>query len=306
MGVILDWVKKGWGLKLSQTPSRSIPYVMDFSVVDENDLPPLTAAVNSVRRIADKYPAPFTLMVSGGVDSQAMVCAWMKSGVPFKLMSVQYVTDDGEVLNVEDLETLKTFVDMNGLAVEFKDFKIIDFIERELESYVLTHSCTSPQICTHMKMSELVTEGTVIFSGNCYSEGPNVNYTILGLLRYATNTQRSIIPFFFIHDPELVGSFRRFFRTARCSSTGYANKCDLYSRAGFDVIPQKFKMTGFERVKEIYDEKSELVTQRDRLEFGKYPSKRVFDILHRYRFTRQVKYVDNVISLHPKVLETRT
>lgn len=298
--VSLNWVKMGWGISLSQTPSATIPFVMDFSTCVENDTKPFDAAINSIHRITENYPAPFTLMVSGGVDSQAMILAWLGAGVPFSLLSIRYVDKQGEVLNEHDLVTLNAFSTQNNISVKFQDFQIIDFLENELEHYVDEYQCTSPQICTHMRMSELVDQGTVIFSGNSYTGTPNVNYTILGLWRYAVKTARNLIPFFFIHDPELVGSFQQLFRSQSSINKGYEFKCALYQQAGFDVIPQEYKMTGFESIKARYDTLPELVSSRDKLEFAKYPSRRVFDMKYRYTFTRRVKYVDDIINLPPK------
>lgn len=301
--VSLDWVKMGWGADFSSTPSATLPFTMDFSVCAESDAKPIDAAIDAVKRIADNYPAPYTLMLSGGVDSQAMLSAWVKSGVPFRTLTVVYLDEEGKPFNTHDLDTLPVVAGKIGVPIQYRTFELIKFIETELEDYVFSHQCISPQICTHMKMSEMVEEGTVVFSGNPYTNNLNLDYTILGLHRYTINSKRSIIPFFFLHDPEVVGSCRKFFKEIAETfkdKLAYERKVIGYQLAGFDVIPQATKMTGFELVKDYYDKKPELVTFRDRLEFAKYPSRRVFDLRYRYYFTRKVKYVEKIINLPPK------
>ncbi len=291
-------------MDMSSVFDPELPMIMDFSACTANDLSPIEAAIDSVREIAKQYPGPYTLMVSGGVDSQAMIYAWIKSGVPFKLMSIIYHDLHGRSMNLADLITLKEYAEHYSLEVEYKTFPLIKFLERELENFVHSYQCTSPQICTHMKMSELITDGTVIFSGNYYFEGPMVNYTIMGLHRYTVATGRSIIPFFFMHDPELVGSFYTFtsaiYDAIMAAPTAYERKCIIYELGGFHIIPQIAKQTGFEKVKEYYDLQPHLVNVRDKLEFSKYPSKRTFDIRFRYYFTRTVKYNDSIINRPPK------
>lgn len=303
--VSLDWIRIGWGQSMSKIPSTTAPMIMDFSVISENTEILIDVTIAAIHQIAIDYPAPFTLMVSGGVDSQAMLYAWLKSNVPFRILSVVYVDRNGIPMNTHDLETLKTFTSLHSLKVEYKTFSILDFIENELVNYVIAHQCTSPQICTHMRISEMVDSGTLLFSGNIYNGSPNMNYTIFGMHRYMVNTGRSIIPFFFIHDPKMVGAFYHFQLTyvdnlTNPSDSVYAKKCNKIKLAGFEVIPQDYKMTGFEKVKEYYDNKPELINTQDKLEFAKFPSKRIFDLRYRYSFTRTINYVDDIINIPPK------
>jgi hypothetical protein len=295
--VSLDWVKMGWGAEMSPEFNPDLPLTLDFSNCKENDLLPYQAALNSVHRIAEQYPQPYTLMVSGGVDSQAMIYAWLHSGIPFTVVSVRYLDREGQAFNQDDLAQLDEYAERHEFDVKYLDFNLLDFVENELEDYVIKHQCTSPQICTHMKMSEMVPEGTVLFSGNNFYNTPMLNYTIMGLHRYAVNTGRPLIPFFLIHDPELVGAWQKY----NCSlnmdhiNDNYHQKCFMYRMGGFDIIPQDQKQTGFERVKDYYDMFPDLITKRDRLEFSHFPSKRIFDVRYRYYFTRKVKYKESIV-----------
>ena len=65
--------------------SRFVNNVWNFEVQNLNRLPLYTAAKLAIESIIDSYPSPYNLMVSGGVDSQAMLYLWNKFGKNFKM-----------------------------------------------------------------------------------------------------------------------------------------------------------------------------------------------------------------------------
>ena len=105
---------------------------------------------------------------------------------------------------------LKTelFVSLKG-----SNLPIFDFLENNLYSYARKYFCTSPHMCTYMAMSEQLNDGTLLFSGE-YTEKDvvHLNYTILGLHRYALQSKRNIIPYFLLHTPELAGAFNPYIK----------------------------------------------------------------------------------------------
>ena len=129
----------------------------------------------TINQIVEKYPPPYTLMCSGGIDSQAMLWAWYKSNIPFKVLSVRYADDSphhidgtGKIYNEHDYVSLTQFISTNNLEIDlnFVSINPFTFFEKEMINYAETYWCDSPQITLHMKMSELVTVGTVVFSGS--------------------------------------------------------------------------------------------------------------------------------------------
>ena len=183
-----DWIKYGWGDDLHNTWQRGDSLVIDFTNGNEpfEKLSPLDAAIDAVNKIVATHPAPYTLMCSGGVDSQAMMWAWLKSGHPFNVVSIKYVSN-GTWFNDHDLDTLVQFTEKNNIPVTYYEFDIIDFLENgELQKISVANDCQSPHICTYIKMSQLITSGTILFSGNWLSPDiSGLNYTILGCHRYA-------------------------------------------------------------------------------------------------------------------------
>lgn len=282
----MDWVKTGWGYNLDQTPRDNQSFIMDFSAAQFTGAHPLIAAKNAIHRIMKNYPPPYTLMCSGGTDSQAMAYAWLNFGENFQVVSFKYNTD----MNEHDICVLQEFSQIHNFSVKYLDIDVIKFLESSeyINDYAIKYQIASPQICTYIKMSEQITEGTVIFSGNFLNFGNAcLNYTIYGLHRYAKQTNRSLIGFFFQHDPELSVSFIPWLTKNGVNFT----KDEIYIANGFPVISRQ-KYSGFEKIKEYYDKFPNLITFRDRLEFGNQISKRIFDLHFRYKLRRVIKYED--------------
>jgi hypothetical protein len=295
--VNLEWFKQGFGEDFEDY-NPLFYFTLDFSdAVISTDENIVDIAVNTVNSIAKQHPPPYNLMVSGGVDSQAMIYAWYKSGVPFKIISFKYTDGNGKIFNEHDLENLDIFTKRFNLNVDYREINIIDFLENDLVSLATDIKCTSPQICAHAKIASMVNEGTVIFSGNAlYKSATMYNYTVFGIQRYA-QIQKNIIPFFFLYDKFIAGAFLDMSKNKNMEK--YNNKCDLYLRGGFPIIPQPDKYNGFEIIKEYYDSQRDRITPDDRLRFINKPSKRVFDVLFRYRLIKSIKYKDSAFVKYP-------
>lgn len=281
-----NWIKYGWGKTFSKTTLKS-----NILHVDYRDYTPaaekisgIDAALLTIDLITKTYPAPYTLMCSGGEDSQAMMWAWKLSGVPFNVVSVRYVTDD-IFYNEHDHVTLLQFVEKNNIDVQYYDFDVINFLENGHHDIATKFDCGSPQISTYIKMTELVKAGTILFSGNCIIstkqsyQGGVINWILLSMHRYSlflkeTNSVRQLIPFFFLHHPKLAYGFQP--HVVR-------HKNEAYAKNGFEIIPVT-KQTGFEKVKEYYDQFQNRVNINDRLKYNVMKSRRVMDLLFRYPY----------------------
>lgn len=261
--------------------------VVNMAVSSSHSMAPLEAAVYTVHEIVQSYPPPYTLMLSGGIDSQAMAYAWKQSGVEFQSVSVKYNND----MNSHDLESLTEFSQLHDIPIQYINFDLLTFLSDEYDHWASSYNCASPCICAYMKMSEEIKDGTVIFSGNFLSNTSTtqhiLDYTILGLYRYAKQSTKSVVPFFFIETPELAYSFLPY--TELVGGDGYDFKSNMYRLAGFPIIPQPQKYSGFEKVKDYYDlHYSHLQSVKDKLQFAGKRSKRTFDQLLRYPYERKL------------------
>ena len=139
------------------------------------------------------------------------------------------------------------------------------------------------------------------------SKACSLSYTILGLWRYAQQTKRNIIPFFFQHDAELSVSLIPIWKKLCSEKTNinanssyladvisYEDKIKLYHLAEIPVIPQLKKYSGFELIKDYYDARPNTITGVERAKYSTKPSKRDFDIMFRYRLAETIRYQDKL------------
>jgi len=272
-----NWIRYGWGPELSlnmQNPADILH--IDFTNFDspKTILSPSEAAIDAVYKIVENYPAPYTLMCSGGVDSQTMILSWLAAGVPFEIMSVRYISDN-IFFNEHDLVALSGMAKLHGLTINYQDLDLISFLENELSEINKLTEVGSPQIATHIKFSDFVPDGTILYSGNLLQyQGTQVGHYGFGLHRHAINIEtetKKIIPSFLLHTPDLAYSF--------------LNNPEIIDPNIFPIqCPPVQKFNGFEKIKEYYDKYFKRVTPFHKLKGAGYPSTRVFDLLFRYPY----------------------
>lgn len=243
----------------------------------------LDAAIQTVFFIKEKYPPPYTLCLSGGIDSQAMLWSWYKSGVSFQTFSAKYNFN----LNDYDLENLKTFSSLYNITIDYFNFDLLSFLENEHDSWTKKYYCGSPHITTHMKFASMIKEGTPIFSGNFLHRGAPIGPNHAALYRYALIEKKPLVPWFFLETENLAYSFLNNKKRIDSSYIGnYDLKIDRYQTNGFPVIPQKSKFTGFELVKDYIDQnppRNPSIEDKN-IKSAAQSSKRVFDLLYRNKY----------------------
>jgi hypothetical protein len=279
-----NWVK---------TRSKDTVYYFDFSCDKIIDLNGLEAALYTIRYITLNYPPPYTLYLSGGVDSQAMLYAWLISNVPFKTLSAIYCNN----FNEHDLVTLENFSKTVNYKVNYIDFDLINFLENEHDYYANKYICGSPQITTFMKLADLTKTGTVLLSGN-FIQSKKVglpDHNNMGLYHYSKN--KNVIPFFFLETQELAHAFIQD-KTVEPGISTYIQKVLCYQQNNFPVISQEKKFNGFEKIKEYYDinpPRIPTITDKIALLPGKI-NNRNFDLLYRNKYeARFIHYKYNYI-----------
>lgn len=293
----MDWIGQGW----DDTQQK---YFLDFKNRPEQvGLLGVEAAVAAVKEIAKTYPAPYTLMLSGGADSQALAYVWKLAGVEFDTLSVRYTGYNEEFFNEHDLMCMTEWARLHRIPINYKDFNVPEFLESEYDSYTHTYTCASPQICTYIKMSEFVKEGTVIFSGNPVFKyilnvptpwASGITYSLLGLDRYRKISNRSIVPFFFVHTPELVSSFIETAEKYITFHRYFTDKWCYYMLNGIPVKPYIQKYSGFEGLKDYYEQYKNTIDVKTKLKYNGRPSPWYFDLKFRYPILDKLAYPDEL------------
>lgn len=283
---------------------------------------PLESAVKLIQDIANNYPPPYRLYLSGGVDSQAMLYAWQQSGIPYETYSARYNNN----LNDHDISTIKQFAEIHRIKLNIVDFDLFNFLEKEHDFYATTYFSGSPQFSSFMKMVDNQIEGTALMSGNFAlpthvkkNEAPDhigwPDTNAMSLYQFARISGKNFIPFFFMESPELFYSLKMnpyiqsyYDNTDKLSlfnehgeeiskgrSFNYILKCAFYQSFGFPVLPQIDKYNGFEKVKDYYDQYEYLIKPKDYIHrLAGQKSKRAFDVLYRYKYEvkiRDFKYI---------------
>lgn len=272
---------------------------IDFRI-DFNPTYGLEAAKITIEQIMKNYPPPYNLMVSGGVDSQAMLYAWKLFGKDYIPTSVIY----NKGLNKHDLETLAIFANRERIEVTYIDFDLLVFYNTDYPAVCEKYRCVSPHFGAHLGMTEHL-PGTVIFSGDRLSDGAAAigrnNICIL-----EASKTRSIVPYFFMHTPEI--AYSAFYNNYKLVSKhqsvkeSYLLKCKLWHSSGFPIIPQNAKYTGFEKVKNYYDARYGcLVTNKMKLKFSHRASIRAYDMLLRYPYEDKFGNEDFVYLFNPNL-----
>lgn len=211
----------------------------------------LHEAIKTVNFICEKYPPPYILYVSGGIDSQAMLWAWHNSGKEYQAISYTYNTD----MNLHDLDVgMPEFLNRHEIRVERRNIDLLSFYKNEYLDYHKFYRCGSPHICAYMYMADQQKEGTVIFSGSnqgFYSKNE------WGLYTYGKLSGKSIVPFFFSETKNLHFNIRYPYTKTKIKSETYLSQ-------GFPIILQgNTRYSGFENIKDYYDKNySHLVTKK--------------------------------------------
>ena len=283
-----DWVKFGFGNDLLPTSSTE-QFVIDYTGAYPHPTlkTPLEIAHEVCWDIYNRYPKPLTLMVSGGVDSQAMAYAFKTAGVPVDYIMAFY--NDG--VNDDDIFST-SFYNFYSIPVELIGLDIVNFHENMLFEWAKTYENNSPHILSHCKIASLVIEGTVISSGSVVTKQNHgqMDYSVFGLERYSRTSGQSMIGYFFTHDPCLMWSMRDLVSS---NKDFYQAKVDIYRQAGFPVVPQPVgKRHGFENLKILYDGKP--VPSKTRLRYADKPSARPYDLLFRYPLMDAVRYSQKI------------
>jgi len=227
----------------------------------------IDAAIKCSETLGDN-PA---LCLSGGIDSQAMVQAWHEANLKFT--TVIMVFKDG--LNKQDSDHAKMFCEKNNYPYIELPFDIVNFLSRDNYSTSEKYKSISPHFNTHYRMAELLRNMgyTGVCCGGCtpYNDKGGYGYNfekasfdfiriqdILGIA-----FQGSFLSFYpelswsiaFLTDPidantELNDTWEDYLFS---NHERYLKKVKSYQRAGFEIIPQETKYTGFELVKKYFE-----------------------------------------------------
>lgn len=237
----------------------------------------LDAAKYCAETLGDK-PA---LCISGGADSQAMVQCFYEAGYNFDVYILAFKND----LNIQDVGHARQYCAENGIKLYELDFDILSFLSRENFDYGCRYECPSPHFNTHFKMFDILRSmgyTSVVCGGNVPLQRSTTDNQVIWGGGYSRNVM-SFIKYTEVSGFLAQGNFLSFYPqlawvtsilTPRSENfkLGIISKSDPsyediklgakltydakiigYNRAGFNIIPQETKYTGFELIKKYYE-----------------------------------------------------
>jgi len=257
------------------------------------------AATICANMLGDK-PA---LCLSGGVDSQAMVLAWKEANLSYDT----YILKFNHELNKQDYEHGINFCRINDIPFQIIDFDVVTFLSRDNYNLGVKYRSGSPHFNVHYRLVEILRDKGhtgVCFGGltptkNLNDWGKNFDKNAFHFVTiqdiFEIPVQGSFLSFYpklswaitlltksldEIHEVENSRTAQEFLKLI---DIRYPLKVNGYKNAGFNVIPQETKYTGFELVKKYYEDMT-----GDGWTFEKrfrYPLAKMFNTdYHTYKF----------------------
>lgn len=231
-----------------------------------------TIAVENILKELGNKPA---LAISGGVDSQAMLQCFIENNVDFDA----YVCKFNDDLNSQDVEYAKFIGKVNNIHIKEIDFNIINFLVRENYDVGIKYQSASPHFNAHYKFYDILFDlghSGICAGGNipdCVNNDYGINFdrNPLTYIQYSRISQRICHGSFLSYYPQLswavslltkpiftdyINARQDIETKDKMSEFKYTNKLEGYYRAGFNVIRQKQKYTGFEKVKAYFEKQT--------------------------------------------------
>jgi len=233
--------------------------------------------IDAATRCAESL-GPFpALCFSGGIDSQAMLNCWAEADLEAHV--IIFAFKDG--LNKQDCEHAKQYCRKFDIPYREIEFDIVSFLTRDNADITTKYGNISPHFNTHYRFVEILTHmgyTGVCFGGtapdrNCGEYGVNISkipyYWTTCTEKFDIAVQGSFLSF----SPELAwaitlstpdiknldyknssNALREYTALKAAEAEKYEAKLIGYRRVGFDLVPQTQKYTGFELVRDYFEE----------------------------------------------------
>jgi len=207
-----------------------------------------------------------------------MVQCFAEAKIPFDLYILKFKND----LNKQDCDHAIKYCNRFNIDYNIIEIDVLSFLSRENNEYGLKYKSPSPHFNTHYKLFDILRSkgyDGVVAGGNAYFYSsidngflPNSNRNCFNYITYSNINEFKCQGNFLSFYPKLAWAIsllspmidyklndaiefneqeRNYWEYRR-----YVQKIQGYKRAGFNIIPQNQKYTGFELVKKYLEEKT--------------------------------------------------
>jgi len=119
--------------------------------------------IRACHSIRDHYPSEqFSLMFSGGAESEILVRAFRESGIPFKVYIGRYENE----INGYDVDFATQACRTMGVPYTFLDFNLKKFLDNDVVDYSLKCEIPYASMCCIMALTDLVDGIPIMGDGN--------------------------------------------------------------------------------------------------------------------------------------------
>ena len=158
----LTWYYDNDPSQLFRTNPNQV-FNVDFDLDPTPCLDLRAETIRACQSIRDHYPSDtFSLMLSGGSESEMLVRAFKESGVPFHV----YIGRYENYLNIYDVAYAVTACETMNIPYTFIDFNIKNFFEHDVAEYSLKAEITTPGILAIMALTDKVDGIPILGDGN--------------------------------------------------------------------------------------------------------------------------------------------
>jgi hypothetical protein len=246
-----------------------------------------TYRIDAALKCYEKLGSKPALCFSGGIDSQATWQCFNDAGIDIDVYTLVFKKD----LNKQDVDHAITFAHKNNINLKFIEIDILNFLSRENHDYCIKYKSLSPHFNTHYKLCNiLLSKGYTGFV--CGGAAPilpdfddhslyfctNYTHNVINYINYSLVANVMCQGNFLGYYPKLAWAIalltpiyvNKIYNSShsKYSQDGfvsqkdrdviefdrYLHKIEGYKRAGFNIIPQEKKFTGFELVKTALEE----------------------------------------------------
>jgi len=232
-------------------------------------LPTLKKNFNyALERLKNHVGENVYVALSGGIDSQFVCLCLKKANIPFRAITMVMDND----FNKPDVNSARKFCKKHNILHEEINVNIIKFLTTKLIDYSNTYECPSPQFCSHFFFYEQILDKnpSCLLLGGFYPFINNDDKWDYNL----TKAQISWRTFKHKNKCNMIGDFASysFDFSILCMMTiikrsipdnlnkeenakfQYQMKVDHFQNLDKGIVPQYFKLTGFERLKSHFNQ----------------------------------------------------
>ena len=136
-----------------------------------------TECIKATQSIRDWYPnEKFSLMFSGGSESEMMLRSFKAAGIDFDVYIGRYKND----LNIYDVSYAVIICESLGVPYKFIDFDVVKFFENDAADYSLKSQIVIPPLLPQLALCDLVDGLPVMAGGELFIERTDKDYSKKG------------------------------------------------------------------------------------------------------------------------------